>query len=243
MDKIAGIGANAKSFMNRINFNTDRDAFNFLMNQMRLPAGSKGSINKNATIAEGYLRSEVDLTQQNQITFPITATDGEARNVTERRLQVAQMFLTTQMALMLYFRGEDPSPAVRAQAPLRTYEALDVNAGSNDVSIVWNGFLTAKVDQVTYFDAIDTKRFYRAGQAQEGVEVSTGATQPSYLADEWDSPNWGMYRLTPFIFLGGQSDNKITLTLPFNVDLTDNNATVVLFQRGMLIQNAYANNT
>lgn len=241
MDMLAG-GSSAKSFGNKIQFNTDRDAFNYLLGQQKLPRGAANAVNPDATITEGYLRSEVDLTQQNQITFPITVDDGNApRNATERRLAISQMFLVTQVSVMLYTAGAEPTPEDRAQAVLHTYPAIEVNAGTADMNVIYNGFLQARVDQVTYFDALDTKRFFRAGTAQQGVEVSTGATNPAYVADEWDSQNWGMYRLTPFIFLGGQSNNVITLNLPANIDLTDNNATCVLFLRGLLIQNAYKN--
>lgn len=241
MDKLAGNSFAA--FDRKIQHNTDRAAYEYLKGKQKLPFGNQDRMNPNATITEGYLRSEVDLGVQNAIRFPIKIGDPNTTGSgTERLLQNSQMFLVTQIGLMLYLATDSPTNAIRAQASLHSYPAIEVNAGTNDVNVIYNGSLECRVDQVTYFDGLDTARFLRAGQAQEGLEVSTGATNPAYVQDQWDTQNWGMYRLTPFIFFGGQSDNVVTLSLPANIDLTDNNATVVALFRGLLIQNAYANN-
>lgn len=240
-NRLAGPGA--AQLANKIQFNTDRDAYNHLIGLSGAPKGTADKISDKATITEGYLRSERTLLQQNAIRFPLTVNDGDAAiNVTEQRLQISQMFLVTQIMLGLYYEGGDPTSAIRAQAPVHTYPAIDVNTGTADVGVVYNSKLSIRVDQTTYFDALDTMRFKRAGVAQQGVEVSTGASQPEYVADSWDEQAWGMFRLTPFIFFGGQSDNIVELKLPVNIDLTNNYACAVFLCRGFLIQNAYANN-
>lgn len=229
-NRLANAGG-VQSFANRIQVNTDRDAYNYLLGRQKLPGTDENAINPNATISEGYLRSEVDLVQQNSVTFPITVNDGDGQQVTERRLKISQMFLVTQIGLFLYNHGTG-SAADRAVATLHTYEATAVNT-SGDMGVIYNSYLSARVDEVTYFDALDTLRFRRVGQAQVGVA--------GIVADQWDATNWGFYRLTPFIFFGGQSSNVVTLQLPTNIDLSTDTTTVVMEARGLLIQNAYRN--
>lgn len=238
MNRLAGDSL-MDSWAGKINVNSDRAAYNYIKHNQSLRDGDPNKINPNATITEGYLRSEVDLLQQNNVKFPILVGDGTA-NVTERRLQISQMFLVTQISLMLY-AIQSGSQAARASSPLRSYAALDVNGGATEIGIIYNGSLRIEVDQTVYFDALDCTRFRRSGTAQEGVEVSAAATNPAYVADTWDCDNYGFYRLVPFIYLGGQADNKISLNLPLNVDLSSNNACAVMQVRGMLIQNAYKN--
>ena len=213
--------------MQEIEHNTDRGAYNAVLRQVE-----RGEVHRKALVTEGFLRLEQDVVQQNRISFPVLTQDGGA-NVTEKRLNISDMFLITHMAMFLYSAGADPSQADRAQAKLVSYDADAVNGGTNDIYALYNGSFSIRVDQTVFFDRYDALRFYRAGQAQQGL------TAPDYFANQWDSVMWGFSPLVPFITLGGRDTNNIDLNLPTNIDLTDNNATVVAMFRGLLIQNAY----
>lgn len=86
-----------------------------------------------------------------------------------------------------------------------------------------NGKMAVRVGNVVYYNQIDFWRFKRVGQAQEALEVSTGATNPAYGGDQWDI-NAGMYGLTPHIQFSGQLKEDIQITLPVSADMSGENS-------------------
>ena len=83
-------------------------------------------------------------------------------------------------------------------------------------------------------------RFWRSGQAQEGLEVSTAAGEPAYVANEKNTASYGYYPLTPNVIFSGTAKNVVTVRLPEAADASgtaSSNFAVMLF-RGILVQNA-----
>lgn len=206
---------------------SDRGAYEHLKSQQ-----NAGRIRSEALATEGYLRSEVALSTQNTVNFGINeGSRPSPANNTEVRLATSDAFLVTHIGLFLKSTEEDP--ADNAASKLVTYDAESVNAGGN-IMAVYNGFLRIGCNQTTFFEKYDAMRFYRAGTAQQSVEVSTANP---YLTDTWDSVNYGFASIVPFITFGGTDSNRVELELPANIDLSANNATAVFICRGLLIQN------
>ena len=226
----------------RIQVDSPRAALNYIKDVQDGKHPNAPKINPNAVVSEGFLRLEQNLSTRDSYSFNVLENQGE-KFVTERRLKVSDQFLVTHLGLFVISDTLDLNPPPRrAVAPLQTYNSIPLRAalGLSSAEVVWNSLLEIRVDETVYFDGYDTSRFKRAGTAQEGLEVSTGATNPEYVADEWSDANYGMAKLTPFIFLAGRANNKINLQMPSVVAFTTARAAVVLVARGMQIQNAYS---
>jgi len=225
----------------RIKSDTPRAALNYIKDAQKGMNPSGPKISPDAVVSEGYLRLEQDLGTRDSYDFNVLENTGQP-TVTERRLKVSDQFLVTHLGLFIISNSLPFTDNSRSIAPLQTYNSVRVRGaiGSDNAEIIYNGFLEIRVNETVYFDAYDTQRFKRVGTAQEGVEVSTGATEPAYVADEWSDQHYGLANLTPFIFFGGKANNKVSLNLPTSIAIGDGlSASVVLVAHGMQIQNAY----
>lgn len=215
--------------MQQIEHNTNRGAYNAVLDQM-----AEGRVSENSLVTEGYLRLEKDLSQHSTIRFPVLTNDGE-KHSTERRLNISDMFLVTHMGFMTY-EASALTPVERAQARFSTNE-FSGGTVQNSFRALYAGSFSIRVDQTVFFDKYDALRFYRAGTAQ----VQTPASGPAYQVATYDSVNYPFSPIVPFITLGGRDNNKIELDLGANINFaTESTATAVVMFRGLLIQNAYA---
>ena len=120
---------------------------------------------RGAIITQSYLRCEKQLaiTAANNISFDILANQGTAATV-ERRLQITDRFAVTAISVMLYNATAVSSviaPADRSQAKLYSWNspAKFTTANALTLESIYNGYLQAKVDGVTYIDSLDCRRF------------------------------------------------------------------------------------
>lgn len=206
---------------------------------------------RGAIITQSYLRCEKQLstTAANNVAFDVLANQGTPSTV-ERRLQITDRFAVTALSVMLYnataVSGVVTS-ANRSQAKLYSWNspARFTTANAAVLESLYNGYLRAIVDGVTYIDSIDMRRFYRVPVSQQGTIVSTGtataSTFPNIQADGYDGTHYPFAQITPSLVLNGAGRNEIQIYTPeaTAVSPSDTSANfVVLYMRGFLIQNA-----
>lgn len=191
----------------------------------------------------GYLRSEVVLgAAQNQVTFEMAANqnNGQAISPTENRLKVNDAFYPTHYGVFFY-TYTTATARTRYLAQLQSFgndAVFGLNAPEVDGS--YNGFLSLRVNDRVYFDSVDMLRFKYVTPAQEGLAVSTAASNNAYFQSGWNTdilPDMA----DPLVRLNGQFSNKFTVTFPDSLDFTKvagQTMVAVMFTRGWLVQNA-----
>lgn len=202
---------------------------------------------KKITSTQGYLRLEKELVDsRSNIQFNVLTNDGTPR-ASEKRLALTDLFFATEMSLYLMkITDAQVTAGVEFGSIMDTYPNSITYDGANEAAALrtmYNGNFNVKIDNDVIIEGLDNMRFYRAGQAQQGVEVSVDTnTNPAYVADEWNSASYGMYPLTPNILFSGTAKNSVFIELPDSVDMSDPDATsknyVICVFRGILIQNA-----
>jgi len=191
----------------------------------------------------GYLRSEVVLgAAQNQVTFEMAANqnNGQAISPTENRLKVNDAFYPTHYGVFFY-TYTTATARTRLLAQLQSF-GNDAVFGANapEVNGAYNGFMSLRVNDRVYFDSVDMLRFKYVTPAQEGLAVSTAASNNAYFESGWNTDV--MPDLSdPLVRLNGQFSNKFTVNFPDSLDFTKvaaNTVVAVMFTRGWLVQNA-----
>jgi hypothetical protein len=213
-----------------IQSNTDRAAFNYIKS---LPGY------RNAVITEGYLRSEQSFQATKELTFPILENAG-TQSATERRLNISDDFLVTHVGVGIIPAVTTTGGGDPAILNLETYpNPVSLGAGGADdlnyARAFYNGSMSIRKDSTVYFEALDLHRFMRVGAAQEGLNVSTAASNNAYGASSW-GPNSGYMATTPFILFEGTSKNTVKIDIPIISTGTDFEAFAVVLFRGLLIQ-------
>ncbi len=193
----------------------------------------------------GYLRSEVVLgAAQNQVTFEMAANqqnpNGQAIAATENRLKVNDAFYPTDYGVFFY-KYTTATVRTRLLAQLQSF-GNDAVFGANaaEVNGAYNGFLSLRVNDRVYFDSVDLLRFKYVTPAQEGLAVSTAASNNAYFESGWSGDVLASMS-DPLVRLNGQFSNKFTANFPDSLDFTKvgtETVVAVMFVRGWLAQNA-----
>lgn len=198
----------------------------------------------NAIQLPGYLRSEVVLSTTNRIEFAIGVNEqaeGQAIAPTENRLRINDAFFVTHWSVMFYTFVTASGLPARSRARLHTFDnsaIFGLNAPS--LRAAYNGKLSLRVNDRVYVDSMDAMRFYQVGTAQQGVEVSTGAAQPAYVADNFTNSEAFALETDPLVRLDGAGSNRLALTLPDSVNfglVAGSSVVAVAYLRGWLSQN------
>lgn len=205
----------------------------------------------NTPILPATLRSEAILGVQQQIAFNIlqsevnTSGGNTGIRPTERRLQIADGFMVTDISVMFYNQltaGTTPgnailqtweNPAAVAVLPL-TVGGFGLNAPS--LVEAYNGSLDMTVNTTQYMVGLDMLHFKRIDTAQAGQLVFTASnTSQSYFR-----PDDAFYHLTPCVNLSGRDTIQFRVNLPDSTDFTlvaNNRVVAVLLLRGLKVQN------
>lgn len=201
--------------------------------------------NAGAIVTQSYLRLEKSLGTQQTVSFDVLNNVGTtAPNVTEKRLAITDNFLATEISIFIFKKLD--ANAINLST-LDTFPNALTYTGSGEATNLmnlYNGFLSVKINSVTYIESLDVYSFYRVGTAQQGVQVSQQSagvgSNGAYLADQWDAGSWGFYPITPGIEFGGAKKNEITITTPASTAMGGTSSTnyVVCYVRGLLAQNA-----
>lgn len=214
--------------------NANRALYNALIEQK-----NQGKFAKDAIITMSYLRFETVLTSSQNVIFNVLSNQGNGvQRSTEKRLNTPDAFIVSDFGFMI---KKVTATTTDAQAKLFSYPEPSVFTGTEAKNLenLWNGYLTVKIDQTTWIDSLDMKRFYNVGQAQQGLAVSANATANLYQNSEWSHSSWGFDGLEPAIRFDGASNNDVTINLPESLNMAgaaNESNIAVLMVRGYLIQ-------
>lgn len=202
---------------------------------------------KGVITTPGFLRLEslCPTTATSSILFNTLDTSG-VKTSTERRLKLADSFTVTEIAFYLGAgdaTSNAPTPTQYARQTLHTFPNNNVTAftgSADELEVLYNSYLTLRVDTTTFLDSVPLRQFYRVGTSQQGVGSSATNNSP-VQADEWGLSMYGRTELVPTIELNGQSNIEWSITLPDATVLSAASGkfvNCVLFLTGFLNQGA-----
>jgi len=194
----------------------------------------------------GFLRLEstAPVSGVSSINFNTLDTSG-VKTATERRLKLSDTFTITDFSFYIgkvAATAQVSSPENYSKQTLHTYPSPIVfSTASDELEVLYNSFLTLRIDTTTFLDSIPLRQFYRVGTAQQGTGGG-GAGFVLTQADEWPLSMYGRTQLLPTIELNGQSNIEFSIQLPNATNLgaaadTSNNNLVIILQ-GFLNQGA-----
>lgn len=220
-----------------------RDIYSSIKDKYQARYGKASGI----VITQSYLRLQsAALTTQSSVQFGVLVNELAPNTSTvdpsEKRLALVDNFLITEMrfSLLKVASGDSASISPLYQFP-NEYVFNGVDEAKNLESI-YNSSFGLLINGETILDSWDVRRHYRVGTAQQGLAVSTAASENTYQADTHDNASWGYFPVTPQIELRGNAKNKLTINLPVSVNLagTGSSNYVVCELRGLLVQNGSA---
>ena len=195
---------------------------------------------------EGTLRLEVQLGSSASYTFQIN--ENQTKLATEIRLRQGDAFVPTSIGFFIKKAGTSsstaPTDAQQSTADIHTFPDSTIFTGANEatnLNCMYNGRLQFNVNSVNLTETIDTLRYKRVGVAQQGLAVSTAASNNAYLRSQWDSADYGFQTFHQSIALNGQANNLLNLLLPTGVDCSGTasmNYAVIILRGTLLINGA-----
>lgn len=184
-------------------------------------------------LTQSYLRLEQALvTTKAQYTFPVQINQGTTTN-TEQRLNLQDSFVISHVGLFVAL----PSSATDTTYRLQTYpDPLIFTTGATAMGTIYNGYFTISVNNNVLVPSWDLYRHYTVNQTQSSV---AGATPPpNAVLNQNAGGEDSFFAMEPNIILVGSKNNILTITLPAAVATVDANSRLVLYLRGVLVQNS-----
>jgi len=192
----------------------------------------------------GYLRLEFTAPNSaiSQIPFTTLETSG-VKTSTERRLKLADTFDVLSYSFYIGLAGATAYVSTPAQYAAQTMHTFPnptlFTTKADELEVLYNGFLSLRIDTSVFLDSVPMRQFYRVGTSQQQAPATN---VPQIHRDEWPLAMYGQNQLLPSIELGGQSNIEWSITLPDAVNLAaaanTNNVTCILILQGFLNQGA-----
>jgi hypothetical protein len=167
--------------------------------------------------AEGELVLFAQLGNSGAYTFQVN--ENQNKLVSEIRLRQGDAFIPTHVGLYLT-KTADATDAELSAAKKHTFPNTVVFSGSNEaknLEAIYNSRLQVQVNSVNLTETLYTQRFKRVGMAQQGLAISTAASNNSYQQSSWDNDMYGMCAMSQSIAFNGVQNNVINLILPASV--------------------------
>lgn len=187
-----------------------------------------------AVLTQSYLRSEVALsTSIANYHIPVLVNDTQngAVRVNEKRLNLQDIFITTEISVVM-----GVGTSTNTAAKLYTYPnpAVFTTTTAGDLWSLYNGFLNLSVNNQTVLPAWDVLKHYFVPQTQQGVGVTA---QTVFPIDQVDYENNSFYAVEPGIVMNGAANINFQLTANGAPTTILANSFVAVIQRGILCQN------
>ena len=182
---------------------------------------------EHAKLTQSYLRSEVALsTSIANYHIPVLVNDTQngASRVNEKRLNLQDIFVTTEISVLI-----GVGSGTNTAAKLYTYPNSTVFTAATDDNLwsIYNGFLNLTINNEQILPSWDVLRHYFVPQTQQSASTT----------DQWAAGSDAFYPVEPGIVMNGAANINFQLTAngaPATV-LADSFIAVV--QRGILCQN------
>ena len=194
---------------------------------------------EHAKLTQSYLRSEVALsTSIANYHIPVLVNDTQngASRVNEKRLNLQDIFVTTEIAVLI-----GVGTGTNTAAKLYTYPNATAFTSSSDDDLwsIYNGFLNLTINNEQILPAWDVARHYFVPQTQQNTNFNAAtATSPAqYTIDQWAASSDAFYPVEPGIVMNGAANINFQLTANGAPASITTNSFICVLQRGILCQN------
>jgi hypothetical protein len=182
---------------------------------------------EHAKLTQSYLRSEVALsTSIANYHIPVLVNDTQngASRVNERRLQLQDVFVCTELAVFIGI-GTSSNTA----AKLYTYPNATAFTSATDDNLwsIYNGYLNLTINNEQILPSWDVIRHYFVPQTQQSASTT----------DQWAAGSDGFYPVEPGIVMNGAANINFQLTANGAPATVETNSFIAVIQRGILCQN------
>ena len=182
---------------------------------------------EHAKLTQSYLRSEVALsTSIANYHIPVLVNDTQngSTRVNEKRLNLQDIFVTTEIAVLIGI-GTSSNTA----AKLYTYPNATAFTSTSDDDLwsIYNGFLNLTINNEQILPAWDVIRHYFVPQTQQSASTT----------DQWAAASDAFYPVEPGIVMNGAANINFQLTANGAPATITTNSFIAVIQRGILCQN------
>lgn len=188
---------------------------------------------KTAILTQSYLRLEQALSVTlTNILFPILVNQqgqGTPQSITERRLQLQDSFVVSEIAVYLWVSAGSPATTHFYSYP--SFFTFAANAGP--AQALYHSYLTLSVNNQVIVPFWDVWRSYLVNQSQNLAALAAGSPD-----DQLSGKDDVFYPTEPNWILIGSKNNQLSLVMPNAPATITANTKVVIFMRGVLAQNS-----
>lgn len=183
---------------------------------------------EHAKLTQSYLRSEVALsTSIANYHIPVLVNDNQNASgprVNEKRLNLQDIFITTEIAVLIGI-----GTATDTKAKLYTYPNATAFAAATDDDLwsIYNGYLNLTINNEQVLPAWDVLRHYFVPQTQQSASTT----------DQWAASSDAFYPVEPGIVMNGAANINFQLTANGAPATVQANSFIAVVQRGILCQN------
>jgi len=187
-----------------------------------------------AVLTQSYLRSEVALsTSIANYHLPVLVNDTQngASRINERRLNLQDIFVTSEIAVLI-----GVGTGTSTKAALYTYPNGSIFTASTDDDLlsIYNGSLNLTINNQQVLPAWDVYRHYFVPQTQGGVGITA---QTVFPVDQNNASDDAFYPVEPGIVFNGAANINFQLTANGAPATILANSFICVIQRGILLQN------
>jgi hypothetical protein len=187
-----------------------------------------------AVLTQSYLRLEQPMsTTQTNIIFPVINQQTGAQTFnTERRLQLQDSFVVSELGVFLFA----PSSTTATNSHLYSYPNQIIFTGANVASSAqqtYHGYLTLSVNNQVIVPYWDIQRSYLTNQTQQTAAFAAGDPD-----DQLSGRDDVFYPTEPNWILIGSKNNVLTMVLQNSLTAVLANSRWVIYARGVLAQNS-----
>jgi len=187
-----------------------------------------------AVLTQSYLRSEVALSTSianNHLPVVVNDTQNGAVRVNEKRLNLQDIFVTSELAVLIGIGA-----GTSTKAKLYTYaNSTDFTSTSDDdLWSIYNGSLNLAINNQQVLPAWDVYRHWMVPQTQGGVGITA---QTVFPVDQNNASDDAFYPVEPGIVMNGAANINFQLTANGAPASITTNSFICVIQRGVLLQN------
>jgi len=161
----------------------------------------------------------------------VNDTQNGAVRVNEKRLNLQDVFITTELGLFIGVGSSTSTKAILYTYPNAT---IFTAATDDDLWSIYNGYLNLAVNNQQILPAWDALRHYYAPQTQQGVGVTA---QTVFPIDQVDFSEQTYYPVEPNIVMNGAANINFQLTANGAPATVLANSFICVIQHGILCQN------
>ena len=178
-------------------------------------------------MTQSYLRSEVALSSSianYHIPVLVNDTQNGSTRVNEKRLNLQDIFVTTEIAVLIGI-----GTSTNTAAKLYTYPNATAFTSTSDDDLwsIYNGFLNLTINNEQILPAWDVIRHYFVPQTQQSASTT----------DQWAAGSDAFYPVEPGIVMNGAANINFQLTANGAPATITTNSFIAVIQRGILCQN------